>query len=46
MMNSEHIIPAHGDREKLAPMIELSNELGYKTGKTVHLMSDGDRIKI
>jgi len=46
MMNAEHIIPAHGEKEKLLPMVELCNELGYKTGKNVHLMSDGDILKI
>jgi ribonuclease J len=46
MMHAQHIIPAHGDREKLTSMIELCNELGYKTGKDVHLMSDGKSIKI
>lgn len=46
MMHAEHIIPAHGDRDKLMPMIELCNELGYKTGKNVHLMSDGEMLKI
>jgi len=46
MMNAEHIIPAHGDENKLKPMIELCNELGYKSGKNVHLMSDGGYIKV
>jgi ribonuclease J len=46
MMNAEHIIPAHGDKTKLAPMVELCNELGYKTGKNVHLMSNGEILKI
>jgi len=46
MMNAEHIIPAHGEKEKLIPMVELCNELGYKTGKNVHLMSNGDVLKV
>lgn len=46
MMNAEHIIPAHGDKDKLSPMIELCNELGYKTDKNVHLMSNGMKITI
>lgn len=46
MMNAQHIIPAHGDKDKLAPMVELCNELGYKTGKDVHLMSDGKILRI
>ena len=46
MMNAEHIIPAHGDPTKLEPMIELCEELGYKKGKNVHLMSDGMELKV
>lgn len=46
MMNAEHIIPAHGDKEKTAPMVELCNELGYKTDKDVHLMEDGGKLVI
>ena len=46
MINAEHIIPAHGNHEKTRPMLELCNELGYKTGKNVHLMADGESIKI
>ena len=46
MMNAEHIIPAHGDKTKTEPMLELCNELGYKTGKNVHLLGDGDVLRI
>jgi ribonuclease J len=44
MIDSEHVIPAHGDKEKLLPMIELCNELGYKTAKDVHLMANGGHL--
>ena len=46
MMNVEHIIPAHGSQEQLQPMIELCEELGYKINKNVHLLKDGESIKI
>ena len=46
MMNAEHVIPAHGEKEKLLPMVELCNELGYKTGKDVHLMEDGEHLHL
>lgn len=46
MMNAEHIIPAHGSQEQLQPMIELCEELGYKINKNVHLLKDGESIKI
>jgi ribonuclease J len=46
MMHSQHIIPAHGDKDKTAPMVELCNELGYKTNKDVHLLSNGQVLEI
>jgi len=44
MINPEHIIPAHGEHEKIAPMVELAQELGYKKNKNVHLINNGDRL--
>jgi ribonuclease J len=46
MLNPEHIIPSHGDESKTLPMVELANEMGYKTGKQVHLMKDGGSLNI
>jgi ribonuclease J len=46
MTQPQHIIPAHGDIRKLTPMVELSTELGYKSGKTVHLMQDGQKLSL
>jgi len=46
MVKPQHIIPAHGDLSKLTPMTELASEMGYKYGKTVHLMQDSQHIKI
>ncbi len=43
MIKPENIIPAHGDHAKIAPMIELAGELGYKP-KNLHLINDGQRI--
>ena len=45
-MNAEHIIPAHGDHEKIEPMVELCQELGYKKDKNVHLMSNGAELVV
>jgi len=44
MINPEHIIPAHGEHEKIAPMVELAQELGYKNKRNVHLINDGDKL--
>jgi ribonuclease J len=45
MIKPEHIIPAHGDLSKLAPMGELASELGYVLGKDVHIMQDKQQIE-
>jgi len=46
MLKPAHVIPAHGDDSMQKAMGELSEELGYKIGKTVHLMKDGQRLRI
>jgi len=46
MINPEHIIPAHGDLSKRTPLAELATEMGYKLGKNVHLMQDGQKLKL
>ena len=46
MLKPKHIIPAHGDMKKLTSLAELCLELGYKLGKSVHVMRDGQRLKI
>jgi len=45
LINPEHIIPAHGEHSKIAPMVELSEELGYKNKKTVHLINNKQMLK-
>lgn len=42
----ENYIPAHGGLEKLASAVELAREEGYKLGKTVHIMQDGQKLVI
>ncbi|MAG78573.1 ribonuclease J [archaeon] len=46
LVKPKHVFPAHGDITKLTPMAELARELGYEIGKDVHLMRDGQFIKI
>ena len=46
MVKPEHIIPAHGDLQKMSAMVELASELGYKLGKNCHLGQDGQTIKL
>ncbi len=46
ILNPEHIIPSHGDEEKTRPMVDLANEMGYRTSKQVHLLGDGISINL
>ncbi|NOZ81390.1 MAG: RNase J family beta-CASP ribonuclease [DPANN group archaeon] len=42
----EHIIPSHGTVEMTSATKELAKEMGYETGKTVHMMHDGTEVRI
>lgn len=46
LTNPEHIIPSHGDLKKLTAGADLAQEMGYHLNKTVHLMQNGQFIKI
>ncbi len=45
MVSPEHIIPAHGDYKKTAPLIELASELGYKR-EYLHLMNNSKKLEL
>jgi ribonuclease J len=44
LINPEHIIPSHGAHDKITPMIELAEELGYKNRKNAHLINNGQKL--
>ncbi len=46
LVNPEHVIPAHVEKEGEDAMVELCVELGYKKGKTVHNLSNGHKLVI
>jgi len=46
LLNPQHIIPSHGPLSVTTPMVELAQELGYRAGKNVHLVQNGQRIKL
>ncbi len=46
MINPEHIVPAHGDLPKLSALTELATELGYKLGKSCHLLQDLQSLSV
>ncbi|MDP2907545.1 MAG: RNase J family beta-CASP ribonuclease [Nanoarchaeota archaeon] len=46
MTNPEHIIPAHGEKQMLESLGELTTELGYDLGKNAHIMDDGKILTV
>ena len=46
LVKPQHIIPAHGNIDMRSALASLALEMGYRKGNNVHLMSDGQRIKI
>ena len=46
MTKPKHIIPAHGNAEMTAALADLAVELGYKRGKNIHIMRDGQKTVI
>jgi ribonuclease J len=46
MVNPEVVIPFHGDRKIVEPVIELGQELGYKNNRDIFLMKDGTKLNI
>ncbi len=46
MLNPEHIIPSHGETERLARLATLAMEEGYRINDTVHISSNGNVINI
>ena len=46
LVKPQHIIPAHGEPRMLNALADLATEMGYKKGSNVHVMGNGERIKI
>ena len=46
LVKPQHVIPAHGEPRMREALASLAVEMGYKKGTNVHLMSDGERIKL
>ena len=46
MLKSKHIIPSHTGPKRSQEMADFTEELGYKKGKTVHLMKNGKKLLI
>jgi len=46
MISPEHIIPAHADLPRLSALAELASELGYKLGKSCHILQDLQHLEV
>jgi len=46
LLKPQHIIPSHGPREIVQGMETLAVSMGYQKGKTVHVMKNGEILKI
>ncbi|MBW2964102.1 RNase J family beta-CASP ribonuclease [Candidatus Woesearchaeota archaeon] len=46
MVKPQHIIPAHGDINMATALSELAIEMDYKIGENVHIMQNGQMIRI
>lgn len=46
LLNPEHVIPSHGELQKVLPMANLAKEMGYKLGKNCHLMENGKILNL
>ncbi|MBI2651996.1 RNase J family beta-CASP ribonuclease [Candidatus Woesearchaeota archaeon] len=46
LVKPQHIIPAHGEPRMLSALSDLATEMGYKKGSNVHVMGNGERIKL
>src|SRR3989344_5919770 len=46
MLKPKHLIPCHGEPTMEGAFNELAQEMGYVTGKNVHIMKDGEKLKL
>ena len=46
LVKPQHIIPAHGEPRMLSALADLAVEMGYKKGQNVHVMGNGERIRL
>jgi len=46
MVKPKNIIPAHGGRSVVKGAEELAKEMGYKPGKNVHILRNGQKLKL
>ncbi|MBT6821741.1 hypothetical protein HOA56_04915 [archaeon] len=45
LLRPQHIIPAHGDKEKTTGLLDLAVKIGYEKEK-IHIMENGMKLNI
>jgi Predicted hydrolase of the metallo-beta-lactamase superfamily len=45
-LQPEHIIPSHGNIQKLGSYVDLAREEGYSLGEDVHLSENGKSVNL
>ncbi len=46
IVKPRHIIPAHGEYRMTSALADLAAEMGYKKGENIHVMGNGERIRL
>ncbi len=46
LVRPKHVIPAHGEPQMLSALADLAGEMGYNKGENVHLMKNGEMIRL
>lgn len=46
LTNPENVIPSHGDLKKLSAGANLAQEMGYTMNKNIHILQNGQSIKL
>jgi ribonuclease J len=46
LLNPQHIVPAHGSMSMTAAYTQFAGEMGYTANSDVHLLRNGQRLKI
>ena len=46
MLSPQHVIPAHGSMTMTAEYTQFAGEMGYTANSTVHLLRNGQQLKI
>jgi ribonuclease J len=46
LVKPQHLIPSHGSVEMRRAFAALGEEMGYKTGKNIHLIGDGGSLRL